>query len=234
MKKLSHWAKSSALLALVFSVVGGVNAPITAVPSTLAANSIQESESLSLQPEGNIQLAQGLVGQCRAVNTSTFIRSQPSIGSQAVRALAPNEQVTLADNGNSQGWIAVSAPAVGFVQTSVLKACTGTQPSPQPTPQPSPQPSPQPTPPPTTSSTCHVTRTALSVRQGPSLSFPSNPTGGVASGATIRLANPPQMQTNSAEGNRVWVRIVSPRTGWISTGFGASPTGNVGPGFPCR
>jgi len=234
MKKLSHWAKSSALLALVFSVVGGINAPITAVPSTLAANSIQESESLSLQPEGNIQLAQGLVGQCRAVNTSTFIRSQPSIGSQAVRALAPNEQVTLADNGNTQGWIAVSAPAVGFVQTSVLKACTGTQPTPQPTPSPTPQPTPQPTPPPTTSSTCHVTRTALSVRQNPSLSSASNPSGGVAAGATIRLANPPQRQTNSAEGNRVWVRIVSPRTGWVSTGFGTSPTGNVGPGFPCR
>ncbi|MBD1804993.1 hypothetical protein H6F98_05945 [Microcoleus sp. FACHB-SPT15] len=230
MKKLSHSAKSSALLALVFSVVGGLNAPIIAIPTTLATNSIQESESPSLQPEGNVQLAQGLVGQCRAVNTSTFIRSQPSIGSQAVRALAPNEQVTLADNGNSQGWIAVSAPAVGFVQTSVLKACTGTQPSPQP----SPQPTPQPTPPPTTSSTCHVTRTALSVRQSPSLSSSSNPSGGVASGATIKLANPIQTQTNSAEGNRVWVRIVSPRTGWVSTGFGASPTGNVGPGFPCR
>ncbi|NEQ20959.1 MAG: SH3 domain-containing protein [Microcoleus sp. SIO2G3] len=222
MKKLSHSAKSSALLALVFSVVAGLNAPITAVPTTLAANSTQESESPSLQPGSNVQLAQGLVGQCRAVNTSTFIRSQPSIGSQAVRALAPNEQVTLADNGNSQGWIAVSAPAVGFVQTSLLKSCTGTQPSPQPTP------------PPTTSSTCHVTRTALSVRQGPSLSSASNPAGGVASGATIRLANPPERQINAAENNRVWVRIVAPRTGWVSTGVGASPTGNVGPGFACR
>jgi hypothetical protein len=55
----------------------------------------------------------------------------------------------------------------------------------------------------------------LSVRQSPSLSSSSNPSGGVASGATIRLANPIQSQTNSAEGNRVWVRIVSPRTGWF-------------------
>jgi hypothetical protein len=223
MRKMSHWAKSSALLVVGLGVVGGLNAPLVAVPSA-TTNSIQES-SPSLQPTGNVQLAQGLVGQCRAVNTSTFIRSQPSISSQAVRALAPNERVTLADNGNSQGWIAVSTPGAGFVQTSVLKPCPGTQPQPQPQPQPTPQP---------TSSTCHVTRTALSVRQGPSLSSPSNPSGGVSTGATIKLVNPPQTQTNSAEGNRVWVRIVSPRTGWVSTGFGTSPFGNVGPGFSCR
>ena len=216
MKKMSHWGKSAAFLALGLSAIGSLNASATAVPNTTTTNIIQDSKPTSFQPQSNFQLAQGgLVGQCRAAKDRIFVYTQRSTTSQTLRTLAPNEQVTLADNGTG-GWIAISAPATGYVQAANLKSCTtgtggtggtggGTQ-----------------------SNVCRVANVALAVRQGPGLTAAS--AGGVAAQQTVRLANPQQSQTNSAEGNRTWVRIVAPRTGWISSGF---PEGNLGPRFNC-
>jgi hypothetical protein len=128
----------------VLSTVGSLKATATVATNTTTANSIQQSESTSFQRQGNFQLAQGLVGQCRAATKRIFVYSQRSTTSQTVRTLAPNEQVTLADDG-AAGWVAINSPEVGYVRASDLTTCQAvnpptTQPSaPSPAPSPSPQ-----------------------------------------------------------------------------------------------
>ena len=209
MKKMNHWGKSATFLALGLSVVGSLNASATDITGTTTT---------SFEQQSNVQLAQGgLVGQCRAAKDRIFVYTQRSTTSETVRTIALNEQVTLADNG-SGGWIAISAPATGYVQAASLKPCTagtgtggtgGTGGT-------------------TQSNVCRVAKVDLIVRQAGSLTAAS--VGAVTAQQTVKLANPQQSQTNSAEGNRTWVRIVAPRTGWISSGF---PEGNLGPKVNC-
>lgn len=214
MKTISHSSKLVALLVLVFSAVGELSVSATAVSSTTATDSIQQSQPTSFVSQSNFQVAQGnLVGQCRAAKQRIFVYTERSTTSQTVRTIGPNQQVTLADNG-SNGWIAISSPVTGYVRASDLKLCQGgTQPPPQ------------------TSNLCRTVtaQDGLSVRQNPS--FASARVGGVFLGNTVTLANPQQSQVNPQEGNRTWIRIVAPTAGWISSGF---PEGNLGPAFSCR
>ena len=74
MNKLSHWSKPVTIVALTLTAVGGVNAAVTALPSTPTTNGTQKSELSNLsERQGNFQLAQGLVGQCRADKQRIFI-----------------------------------------------------------------------------------------------------------------------------------------------------------------
>ena len=130
MKKISYWGMPTALFAIGLSALGGLKTPATAVTSTTTAQVIQESD--------NFQLAQGLVGQCRAAKQRIFIYSQRSTTSQTVRTIAPNEQVTLADNG-AAGWVAISSPEAGYVRASELTTCQSAN---RPTPNPAPNPAP--------------------------------------------------------------------------------------------
>jgi len=220
MKKMSYWFEPIALFALVLSVLGAINAPATAVTNTTTNNPIQESEPTSFQRQGSFELAQNLVGQCRAAKQRIFVYSQRSTSSSSLRTLDTNEQVTLADNG-SGGWIGISSPTVGYVQASNLTTCTtATKP-----------PSSNPPSSGTGAGICRIATRDLAIRQTPSLGSVS--IGGVAKDATAKLASPQQSQTNASENNRVWVKIVSPATGWITTGVSAYPEGNVGPKFSC-
>jgi len=208
MNKISHWGKSSTILAVVLSVIGGISAPVMAVPGTLAANSVQETESPSLQQQGDVQLAQNLIGQCRAANRTIDIFSQASVApaSETLATLQTNARVTLADNG-SAGWIGVSSPTNGYVIARYLKACSGT--------------------PPVASNTCRTADVALSIRPNPNTTQGSS-IGSVAAGGVVKLTNPEQSQVDST--GRTWVRIVTPLNGWVSSGF---PEGNLGSRFSC-
>lgn len=228
MKMIAHWGKPVAILALGLSSVGYLNAPSTAVTDTTTTNVTQKSESNSSAPQNTFQLAQGLVGQCRAAKQRIFVYPERSTSSQSIRTLAPNELVTLADTG-AAGWIAISAPITGYVRASDLKPCPGgTRP---PTPAPDTQaPSQEGTQ--GSQGGSNVCRKVISppeglaVRNTPVLSAPR--VSGVYVGNTVKLASPRESQKDSQ--GRTWVRITEPTTGWISSGF---PNGNLGSEFSC-
>lgn len=218
MKKMSYWLGPIALFALVLSNLGTMNAPANAFTNTTTDNPIPESEATPLGRQGKFELAQNLVGQCRAAKQRIFVYSQRSTSSNSLRTLDTNEQVTLADNG-SGGWIGISSPTVGYVQASNLTTCSSaTKP-------------PSTKPPSTGAGICRIATRDLSIRQGPGQG--SATIGGVAKDATVKLASPQQSQTNASENNRVWVKIVAPATGWVSSGVSAYPEGNLGPKFSC-
>jgi hypothetical protein len=196
------------ILAVALSVIGGISAPVMAVPNNLAANSIQESVAPSLPTQREVQLAQNLIGQCRAANRTVDIFSQASVApaSETLATLQTNSRVTLADNG-SAGWIGVSSPTNGYVIARYLKACSGN--------------------PPVGTNTCRTANVALSIRPNPN-NTQGNQIGTVATGGVVKLTNPEQSQVDST--GRTWIRIVSPLSGWVSSGF---PEGNLGSRFSC-
>jgi hypothetical protein len=230
MKKISYWGQSMALSALVLSTVGGVKTLATIATSTTTANIVQKAEPTSLHHPGNFQLAQGIVGQCRAAGRRIFVYSQRSNSSQTVRTLAPNEQVTLADDG-AAGWVAISAPTVGYVRASELIACPISN---RPTPTPKPKPAPAPAPAPASNQTTNRCRIVtyngpeggLAIRTQADRNAPR--VNGVKFGdrVTLRTSPPP---SNLDKDGRDWLEVVAPSRGWISNGFPSSKSANVGP-----
>ncbi|MBD1935068.1 MULTISPECIES: SH3 domain-containing protein [Cyanophyceae] len=212
MKTKSHWAMPVTLFAVGLTAAGGLNLSATAVTNSTTYSSIQESQPNSIQPQGELLLAQGLVGQCRAVNQRIFVYAQRSTTSQTIRTLAPNETVTLADNG-SAGWIAINAPATGYVQAQYLKPCTGAN-------------NPPPVQP---SSLCRVVTyrgsEGLAIRSGPNKT--GTRVGGIRLGDRVTLAKSPPDLTYDSD-RRAWVQITAPVAGWISYGYPSSNSLNVG------
>lgn len=236
MKKMSYWGQSMALLALVLSAVGSVNSLATAATSTKTANSIQKSESTSLQHSGNLQLAQGIVGQCRAAGRRIFVYSQRSTTSQTVRTLSPNEQVTLADDG-AAGWVAISSPEVGYVRASELISCpVAERPTPRPRLRPRPRPAASPAPAPATatnqtSSRCRIVtyngpEGGLAIRTQPDRNAPRIAGVNFGEKLTLRTSPPP---SNLDKDGRDWVEVIAPSRGWISNGFPSTNSTNIAP-----
>jgi hypothetical protein len=212
MNKMSYWGKPVALLAVVLSGAVSLNVPATAVTST-TANSIPELETTSRQHSDNWQLAQGLVGQCRAAKMRIFVYSQRSTTSRTLRTLEPNEQVILADSGGG-GWIAISSPEKGFVQTKDITTCQATNP-------------------PATnqsSSLCRIVtykgpEGGLAIRSRPERG--ASQVGGVRTGERITLKTSPPPATIDKDG-RAWVEVTAPNSGWISNGFPGAKSTNIG------
>jgi hypothetical protein len=227
MKTIARWGKPVAILALGLSSVAYLNAPSTAVTDTTTTNVTQKSNVNSFMHQSSVQLAQGLVGQCRAAKQRIFVYPERSTTSQSIRTLAPNELVTLADTG-AAGWIAISAPIAGYVRASDLKSCPGGTRPPTPTPTPDTQPPSEQG----SQGGSNVCRKVISppeglaVRNTPVISAPR--ISGVYVGNTVKLVSPRESQKDSQ--GRTWVRISEPSTGWISSGF---PNGNLGPEFSC-
>lgn len=223
MKKINQWDKPVFLWTVVLSALSSLAMSAAPVLSATTPNAPQDSATTSSLSQENIQLAQGLIGQCRAANERIFVYTQRSTSSQTIRTLAPNERVTLADNG-SAGWIAISAPVTGYVQANSLKTCTGGSGS-QPGSGSSGGGSSQN---PGSSNVCRRVTVAegLTVRQNPNPSAAL--VGGIFSGNIVKLASP-QKTEKDAQG-RTWVQIVTPRAGWISSGF---PSGNLSQEFTC-
>jgi hypothetical protein len=210
MKMISYWGQPVALM-VVLSALSSMIAPAHALPD---------------QATQTMQLAQrDLVGQCRAAKQRLPIYRQTTTSSPSDRILATGEQVTLADNGNGQGWIRISSPIAGFVQAANLTACSGVVVNPKPAPAPAPKPAPAPT-----SSLCRVV-----VYNGPEggLAIRSRPDrtaariDGVAFGdrVTLRTSPPP---SNLDKDGRDWVELTAPSRGWISNGFPSTRSANLG------
>ena len=122
MEKMNRLGNPVSVLAVMAIATSGIIAP------AIAGTDITRSE-------GSLKLAQGsLAGQCRVAKAQIPVFKSADTTSEAVRLLAPNEQVTLADNSaKPSGFIRISAPVVGFVQTVNLLPCSSstlTSPSP--------------------------------------------------------------------------------------------------------
>lgn len=207
MKMKSFWGQPVALM-VVLSAVSSLIAPAQAIPE-------QTTETM--------QLAQrDLVGQCRAANQRLPIYRQPTTSSPSDRILVTGEQVKLADNGNNNGWIRISAPIAGFVEASNLRNCGGVVVNPTP-----PRPAPAPAP---TNSLCRVViyngpEGGLAIRSRPDRTAPR--TDGVKFGdrVTLRTSPPP---INLDKDGRDWVEVTAPSRGWISNGYPSSRSMNIG------
>lgn len=152
-----------------------------------------------------------LVGATRCAKQSTAIFSQRSATSAVVRAISENQSVTLSENAAQNGFIGVSAPVTGFIQTVTLRLCsnsggnTGGN---------------------TGSSTCRrVTQPqGLIVRQGPNVSSPV--VGSVADNLQVYLTTNPATTRTDSNG-RIWVQLARPVSGWVSNGFQNTPGTNM-------
>jgi hypothetical protein len=202
MKKMNFRVKPTAILALVFSATGGLQATATVVTSAISANVILESRPTLSAKTSNTQVVQRLVGQCRAAARSIFVYRERS-SSNPIRALEANEQVTLAEANGRDGWIAINSPVRGFVETRDLRRCSRVE---EPTRQ---------------LNLCRQVTydgiEGLAIRERPDSNSPR--VGGVFYGERVTLSNPPQFRQDS-EG-REWAKLTAPFVGWISNGFPA-------------
>ena len=112
MERMNRWNKSVNVLAVVAIATTGIITP------AIAGKNITTSQ-------GSLKLAQrSLAGQCRAAKVQIPVYRSPDTTSEALRLLAPDEQVTLADNSvQPSGFIGISTPIVGFVQAVNLQSC---------------------------------------------------------------------------------------------------------------
>ena len=226
MKKMSPWREPIALLAVVLTTFGGIKTAAASFPATETANIKPTSEDSFSELQGNWQLAQVLVGQCRAAKQRIFVYTQRSIYSPTIRTIAPNEVVTLADSG-SDGWIAIRSPVVGYVQTTELKACQQQVTPPQASNPPRSNPSPKPS-----SRSCRLVTykddevEGLVIRSEPNSS--SRRVSGVLPGERVILKNIPLPLVRDSEG-RSWAEITVPAAGWISLGYPGSDSVNLTP-----
>jgi hypothetical protein len=203
MKKMSHWGKPVALLAFLFSSMGGMEANASIFTRTTAGQMRLDSE-LTLSPsqkKDNVQLTQRL-RECRAAARSTFIYQERSTVNR-IRALQSNEQVILAETGGRDGWIAVSSPISGFVQAKDLKRCTEAATLP------------------TRRNLCRQVTyqgvEGVAVRERPDIT--SSQVDTVFLGDRVTLSNPPEFITDGM--GREWTRLAAPSVGWMSNGVPA-------------
>lgn len=214
MEKMSHWGTPIALSALVLTGMGSLQPPATAVTPTTTAEIAQATEPTTTQPTGG-----GLVGQCRTAKQRIFIYTQRSTNSQTIRTLAPGERVTLADNG-SGGWIAISTPETGYVQTRDLAACSGGPIADKPKPDSGSG---------STGSLCRIVTyrgtEGLVIRRSPDKT--STRVGGVDFGDRVTLRTSPLSYKLDNE-KRAWVELTAPVAGWVSYGFPSTKSTNLG------
>ena len=199
MAKMNRFGQPVSVLAVIAIATTGISSPTLA--GTDAAT------------QGNLELAQTSVGgQCRAAKISIPIFRERSATSEALQLVAADQTVTIAGTSDTNGFIAVSTPAAGFVYAINLKPCGNTPPPP---------------PPPPTKQLCRrVLRPAegLTIRRDATSS--SAVVGGVANLGRVTLTTNPAT-VRRAE-NRDWVQISAPAAGWVSNGLVTEAVSNLG------
>ena len=150
------------------------------------------------------------IGECRAAKQGIFVYDGPDPSGRKIRSLLTNEEVTIASN-NENGWIGISSPVNGFVQTADLKKCHEGDRSPG-----------------EKTGKCRrvteVVESGLNIRALPNTS--SDIIEAVSPGDIVIWKTSPPEVFSDAEG-RKWVAIASPQEGWISEGFPDSDQKNL-------
>ncbi|MGA7935749.1 MAG: hypothetical protein WCA35_19520 [Kovacikia sp.] len=185
MKIINVWTKPASIMAAVAISTSGIGLPAAAQSQT------ETSPTSAPAPES-------LIGQCRAVNKPTPIYTKPLATSPSLGTLATNSKVTLADNGNGAGFIGISKPLKGFVQSVNLKPCPPAPPA----------------------NACrrviYPPVGGINIRREPNIT--SELLGGIPYLGKLYLTTVPATTKTDAS-NRVWVEIAKPINGWVSNGF---------------
>jgi hypothetical protein len=203
MQTMNRWGKPINLLAVIAIATTGMST------SALAGTDITTSQ-------GSWKLAQAAsVGQCRAAKVQIPVFKLADVTSEAIRLLSPDEQVTLAANSvDTNGFISISTPVVGFVQAANLKPCgssssgsTGT----------------------TSSTPKELCRRVVRPPQG--LLIRREPSTSAAQVGSVYYLRKVTLTTNPATvkqaDNRDWVEIAAPVKGWVSNGLESEPRSNL-------
>jgi hypothetical protein len=154
-----------------------------------------------------------LIGACRVSSGSVDVFADAA-RTRRLLTLAPNVQMTLTGVVGT-GIAEIRYPAFGWVSTLTAEPCVETAfPAPSPAPSPTPTPTPAPTPPPITLQACYRVLTAVNIRTGPNLNFPS--LGQIGSGGIAYTTTNPPTEVVAPDG-RIWVEINFLGTvGWLS------------------
>lgn len=150
--------------------------------------------------------------RCRALNRNAFVYPRP-IASEPIRVLQVNEEVTLAESRDRNGWVAINSPIRGFVESKHLKTCNlnngGINFLP-----------PDSSPNNSTSTLCRrvifVGEQGLIIRQRPSLNAPRAGSKLYYNDQVLLSSSPPFDVDASG---REWIPISQPQQGWVSNGF---------------
>ncbi|MBF2078752.1 MAG: hypothetical protein IGR76_09575 [Synechococcales cyanobacterium T60_A2020_003] len=204
-----------------------------------------------------IQVAQQ-ADTCRRADVQIGIYQEPNATSPAVGVIGAGDYMRLG-SGSGGGWVRITAPAIGWVEAKYLLGNDSTPCPPSlrpatPTPEPDvsepgtpafpPANQPSTSPPPsaiveapdaseplvTRVATCRVTpQSGLVVRSRP-LILSITAIGTLPSGLQTIEFTDRTLTTETAEGTRQWVYILSPQEGWISPGFVGDNSNLVGSG----
>ncbi|MBD2464887.1 hypothetical protein H6G89_28185 [Oscillatoria sp. FACHB-1407] len=213
-----------AALSLVTTVMSGLPSQAVSDRPTQdneAAEAIPSSGAASpVAPAPAMEVAQGLVGQCRETLRIERVYGGADLEAVRVTDIPAGTRITLASNPN-RGWVQISSPIGGFVQAAFLLPCrSGNAPVTPPAAVPNT----------TGSAVCGVVTTQfpLTVRRAPN-------TAAAATDALLfpndgfRILGTPQVQAQPAtENGRVWVQINRfGVTGWVAE----TGPGGVGANF---
>ncbi|HEY9600862.1 MAG TPA: SH3 domain-containing protein [Allocoleopsis sp.] len=203
MKKINCLGQSVHVLAVMAIATTGMSIP------AIAGSDIPTSQE-------TLKVAQAsLAGQCRAAKLQIPVFRSANTTSEAVRLLAANEQVTLADIAvDANGFISISSPVVGYVQATNLKPCGDSAVTP-----------PSNVPPANQNLCRRVARPSqgLAIRREPSTAAVQ--VGGVRYLGRVTLTTSPA--TLKRADNRDWVEISSPVRGWVSNGLVTESKSNL-------
>lgn len=151
-----------------------------------------------------------LIGACRVSSGSVDVFADAA-RTRRLLTLAPNVQMTLTGVVGT-GIAEIRYPAFGWVSTLTAEPCLETA-LPAPAPAPAPTPTPAPAPAPITQA-CYRVLTAVNIRTGPNLNFPS--LGQIGAGGIAYTTTNPPTEVVAPDG-RIWVEINFLGTvGWLS------------------
>jgi hypothetical protein len=188
------------------------------IPSVDMAQRDMAQRDMAQRDMAQREIAQSLIGQCRQTIRLERVYGAADLGAVRVIDVQPNTTVTLAGEANrpSAGWVQISTPVGGYIQTAFLVACNRAVPNTLP----------PVTPPVSNACGVVITESPLTIRQAPNTAAAE--TGALLfSNDGFRILGRSQVQTQpAAENGRVWVEIERLGVrGWVAE-TGAGGVGN--------
>ncbi|NJR39491.1 MAG: SH3 domain-containing protein [Leptolyngbyaceae cyanobacterium CSU_1_4] len=210
----------------------------TVLPSSTLTDYLPPDRSAQPTSAENPEFAQNAELGCRQTNVSTGVYVQPNLDSASRGLLTPAQTVRLESKG--EGWARINQPLIGWVQSRYLTPAVSCSPlngtiiqnppeqpmiaSPPEVPAPNPEPVANNAP---VKATCDVLPVnGLVVRSEPVVEDRTYLTT-IAPGSHEFQFTPEVKITPSEAGDRRWVYITAPATGWITLGLEGTLT-NLG------